>query len=831
MGTALVTLPDGKRAKITFDSQEQLDATVHDLVSSSKEEKQEAMIHGDHKTSDAIADTGLSLASGAVAGLAGGANYLGTLIATQDPAAAKSVQEETQNRLTHQPTTEGGKKITETLAKPFQWLAGKADQAGEWVSQKTGSPALGAAANVALQSAPGAVLPAARALMRGGSAAAEGMSAEMNARPRQEPFIGENPPSAAQTPPIAQQPPSELTASAIPRTAQPVSAPTVPQQPPTAPNLSTTEAPRPPMSDVGGGPLPSAPAETPPKTSSGGQGAAQSQGATQTPPSPNEQRAKAYASSVGLDWTRLGTGVRKALTGIAQDSEALQRLNPDNVRRQAHLESLRVPIKSATRAQITGDAVDARREAIVSKTREGERIREADAQSNRDIQANLEVLRGRVAGRRGTLAEPVDKAGNPNPASIRGATSPPSRVGQASQKVVRDKSKWSKKGYDALFERARQTDPTAQAPLTPVTDLLTENPDIQHLGWVTKWLNTAAKAKAEREKARLSPEERATAEAKGNAPVQMDSVTLNELHDLRALANKHGGGADGHYAALLKKSVDQAMQHVPEGAKAWKTAIKAYVKHQEEFEDQDVVRALGNNKKGSTSPSVSHEKTWQKVATGPLQQLKELKRTMLTGGTSQLRMQGRKAFRELRAETVNQILEPARNVTAVDAHQRSILTATALRRAINKIPRENLEEILGKKNTRELYDILKARDILGNRATESGTVPNALVLVEKVLGHIPVVGTAAKAGLKGASIAKEFVQSGKMADEATTTPLAEAQKAASKSKPAKQARKKTERARREQIYREIEGSGPTLGSAPAPASEPTLGDIPKKPVQ
>src|SRR6266567_1741543 len=112
MGQALVTLPDGKKARITFDTQAQLDATIDDLTASKEP---------GHPISDAFAETGLHLATGAAAGLAGGLNYLGTLVATQDPQAAKAVQEQTQEKLTYQPKTKGGKAVTEGISKPFQW--------------------------------------------------------------------------------------------------------------------------------------------------------------------------------------------------------------------------------------------------------------------------------------------------------------------------------------------------------------------------------------------------------------------------------------------------------------------------------------------------------------------------------------------------------------------------------------------------------------------------------------------------------------------------------------------------------------------------------------
>jgi hypothetical protein len=101
-----------------------------------------------------MAEEGAHLATGAIGGLAGGINYLGTLAATRDPDAAKAVQEETQNKLTYQPRTLMGQKVQGVVDYIPSKIASKANQAGEYVSDKTGSPALGAAVNTGLQAAP-----------------------------------------------------------------------------------------------------------------------------------------------------------------------------------------------------------------------------------------------------------------------------------------------------------------------------------------------------------------------------------------------------------------------------------------------------------------------------------------------------------------------------------------------------------------------------------------------------------------------------------------------------------------------------------------------------
>lgn len=779
MPNAIVTLPDGRRARVTFDSPEQLDATVNDLVKAHPEpglgsvNPKTGHVRGvNDMITEAIGEPALKAVTGAAGAIAGG---VGGLARGAGAGAASLAQGEGWERarnaftdeatetihgvgeaMTREPKTRIGKAATKIAETPFTLLARGADVAGRKTAEVTGSPALGAAVNTGIQALPALISPAARGVTR----LARG----------------------ARTPPAAA---AEMSASGAPRQAP---------------------------SEVG-----DVPRETPPPSQAapGAPGAAPPAGGSpSTPPSPNAARAQAYARTIGLDWARLGAGTRKALETIAQDAGALDRLNPEAVKRQAHLESLRVPVR-ATRGQLERDPVQLRREAIASNTAEGQPIRDVDIAANRDLQANLEVLRGRVGGLKGGTHEPITEEGVPAATpSIRAGTKTPTQVGEAAQKAVREKAKWSKKGYQALYKVARETEPEASVPLQPVTELLQSNPEIQHLGWVQGWLNKAAKVKA--------PE--------GGEPVAMTDAKLAELHDLRSKANDiaRTGGKEGYYAGQVVKAIDQAMQAAPEGAAAWKRANDAFRRHQEEFADQGVIRQLGTQKKGGADRALALEKTWKSVAAGPLDSLRQVKRTLMTGGTAETRAAGRRAWRDIRAETVNRILEDARNVTGADETERAILTEAALRRSINRIPRENLEELLGKGNVRELMNILRARRIttrspVGGRTTQSGTVPNALVLFEKVLKHLP--GGQYVVGAKNAI--RDLGERGaaeRAAQEATVSPLEQAARDVQTSRP------NYARERRQAQYDVLERSGPSI-PAGAPSQPLPIGAALKPPPQ
>ena len=743
MPQAEVQLPDGKKARIEFTDQAQLDATITDLVKSHAAPTP----HGKNaleSVTNAVGEpalqavTGLGASAwGGVKGIARGAGEAAGALASGQGAgkaadaftdAASEEISRAQADLTYQPRTVEGRAVSGAVQSPFrliaqgaEWAGGKAAQGTQKGLEKLGvsEPAAaraGAAVGATVDTA-GQVLAPGAALKTIGRLARPAAAAEEAGR-------GTDPP-----------PPRGTEGSTLP-----------PSEGPLEPE--------------------------------------------------NLTRAKAYAARNGLDWTRLGAGTRKALESVAKDATALEKLDPEALKRQAMLGGFRVPIRT-TRGNLTRDPVELRREAIASRTEAGAPIRDLDVGANRDLQANLEVLRGRLARQKGGLHEANEEEEAALGPSIRRPTAPRADVGaKVQQEALGAKAEQSKKGYQALYKQARETEPMAQAQVAPLHELLDKNPDIQHLGWVKGWLNKAAQV-------------RGAKVAEGESP-RLESATLNELHDLRteATAVARAGGIDGHYAGQVIKAIDAVMDEVPEGARAWKSAISAFRKHQEEFKDQPIIRDLIGRKKGTSSNTVPLEKTVDKIHASSLDDIKRLKTSLLTGGTKATRTAGKQAWAAVRAETVNRILEDARNVVATDESEREVLTAAALRKSVNRIGRERLEEIVGKRTTDELYQYVRAARITRTqpaaRVTESGTVPNALVMAEKLLSHIPG-GNLVRGGAHWLKSLKERGAAAGQARRAMETPLEQAAREAEARTSTPRQRQEAATLRNMRKYQSLEG--------------------------
>lgn len=455
--------------------------------------------------------------------------------------------------------------------------------------------------------------------------------------------------------------------------------------------------------------------------------------------------AEKYAGSVGLDWNALADSVKGALTDIAKNAGDLTQLDPQALARYARLQALEPPVP-ATRGQITRDPVQLRNEGNISATNEGAPIRDTHLAANNALLANLERLKGQVAGSGKTAAVATNAE----------------EAGAAIQGAARGKAAAGKASYDNLFKAARETEPNATAPLTPVTDLLTSNPEIQHLGWVQSWLNKAAKLKG----------------GKAGEPVALTDATLGELADLRSQASAiaRTGGKEGFYAGSVVGAIDEAMQAVPAGAKAWRTALDAFKAHKTEFSEQGAVGKLVDNA-SRTDRATALERTIDTITNGPIEGIRQVKRSLLTGGDATTRTAGRQAMREIRAGVIERIKREATPSPAENIDGSPNLSAAKLKQALDKLGPQRLDEIFGAGTSKQLASIMQAtkdvKTLPPSAAVGSSTLANVLAFLGKGVEKIPLVGGPAVDLVRGAAKLREIGSAARTAEKANTTPLSE----------------------------------------------------------
>jgi hypothetical protein len=454
----------------------------------------------------------------------------------------------------------------------------------------------------------------------------------------------------------------------------------------------------------------------------------------------NLAKAQTYAADrMGVDWNSLSKQVQDKLTTIAADAGKLDQLDPAAIAREAKLQSLKVPVP-ATRGQITRDPVAIRNEGNVSETNAGKPIRDVHLAANQALLDNLDVLKGKVSGTGKTAATATTAE----------------QTGASVQSAARAKLDVAKAKVKALYDKADKAGETLQTVDTKkVLDTVSDSIDQPHYSYAQSWL----KANAER--------------------VKSGEITVRDLEKLRqqAVAKALNGGEDAHYAGQLIKSLDEVTEGA--GGKLYQQARAARKAQALEFEEQGAVSDLVSNA-SRTDRATALESTTKTITNGSLEDVRKIKKTLLTGGDEVTRASGKKAWRDVRAQVVQDIKDASTKGVALNSDGTPNLGASALKRAVDKYGPEKLEEIFGAGSSKEIYKILDAaREVKTappSAAVGSSTVQNLLAFLEKGIEKVPVLGTPVVEVARGVSQLRKIGAGGREAKNALKTPLTEALK-------------------------------------------------------
>lgn len=486
-------------------------------------------------------------------------------------------------------------------------------------------------------------------------------------------------------------------------------------------------------------------AEETPGTGTAATGTTATSAAPAAAETPNVIRAKEYvANSLGLDWDALSQSVKDKLGSVAQDATALEQLDPQAVAREIKFQSLNPPVP-ATRGTITRDPVAMRNEGNVSATDAGKPIRDINLAANQALLDNLDTLKGKVSGVGKTAA----------------TATTPEQTGASVQGAARAKldfaAKKTKQFYDEADASAEGAMPVSAAPLLD-------------------WLKDPANARnAPFLKSALSD----YMDESGN-------ISAKNLERIRQEATANANGppsATTHFAGKARAVIDQMADG--SGGELYAKARAARKAQGTEFEQQGAVSDLVSNA-SRTDRTTALEGTTKAIISGPLEGVRTIKRTLLTGGDEATRTAGRQAWRDVRSQVIEDIKQAATKDVALNPDGSPKLNAGALKRSIDRYGPEKLDEIFGAGTTKQLYKILDvARDTVPppSGIAGSSTVANVLAFLEKGLSKVPVGGDLVVGAAKLVGKAREIGAGSREAAKAQATPLSEvAAKVASKAK-------------------------------------------------
>lgn len=625
------------------------------------------------------ADVAASLVSGAVAPMVGGivkatgyAREGVEKLFGSDPGDANAAAAKLEESLTWSPRTDTGKKVMADVHKGMQAFEDWSDKQGGQAAQAVLAAGTKAAEVAKSFGAPQAVvdfIETHKEQLAAGYGAAT--KTTINAVPLA--LGGE----AARVPGKIAEVGERLGAAPKPAATSP------PATAPTAPVLETVSAPRGTPSTIGEGPTPT-PSESTPRA-----------------------RAETYArDKLGVAWDDLAERTRAKLERVATDANGLERLKPEAVKRQAVLEGLKVPIKT-TAGKLNRDSSQLLKEQGAAATDAGKSIRDTDVAAERGLRQNVEVLIDRL---RGIGKSQAPKRSLDDKEGVGAAVA--GRETETPGALTR-KQQQAKARTQLAYKKARETEPNARVAADPMYEFVRGNPEvlnpaIQHLSWLNGWLKKAGIEKLDEE---------------GKPTGEKRPIKLSELDDLRkkALSIAKGGGDSAHYAGEVISAIDKTFEEVPDAAKNWKAARDAHKSERSEFANQQAIERLVGTKGGAygTDPKTALEDVWKvSVKNAKIDEIRQLKRSLLGGPDAATRLQGKQALRELRAETARDLLRTITKKVSTNEAGETNITAESINNWINGIGgREKLEVVIGRKATNDLMKIREAAQIVKTEPT------------------------------------------------------------------------------------------------------------------
>jgi len=494
-------------------------------------------------------------------------------------------------------------------------------------------------------------------------------------------------------------------------------------------------------------------------------------------------------SKTGYKWDELPQGLKDKLTIVARDPESLKKLEPETIEREARAERLNMPISRGDAARNLGQQT---REDLVKKVGDENPIRDMRSAQDTALHGAMDEVRKST----GAIAKTGEQIGE-----------------SVQDEGIRGKKAASKSAYDAAFDKARATEPKASVSADPLYEALAKNPDIQELGFLEKWLKKAQieqKGEGPGAPVQLSTDigKALKARAKGGKSeevLERRPIPLTELQHLRETAAgiaRSAHGSEKYFAGKLVKAIDKSFDKIPAAAKAWKEARDLFKAHQKEFEEQGIIKALGDNKRNSSDRRVDVEKTVAKVLKSSKADIGALKKTLTTGGTQATRGAGTRAWRNIQAGVLDALKKKAEGKRGIKGEKGQAQFGSQFLDLFNELEANGkIDAIFDAPQAAKLREIAKGvadvrtkadKGISGADTAMNLKVENTLSKLEKTAKlpwggkYIAGVAKVAKGIVKAGETEREFAN-------AKTTPVTEAAETASKA--AKKSDKKARRSR------------------------------------
>jgi hypothetical protein len=429
-------------------------------------------------------------------------------------------------------------------------------------------------------------------------------------------------------------------------------------------------------------------------------------------------RAEERVGQAGLDWGKLPIAIRKRLSDLAMDAASFDKLSPEAMKRLVQMEGLPIPMKGEagpTKGQITRDPSQLRTEKQLSQMEAGRPIEDRYVAQNKALIDNLDT----VAGKGSAKEKSAEEIGS-----------------QVAEKALGAKQKEAKAKVSDLYRKANQSAESAETVSPyPLIDYVHDHPNAASVGWI---LDRLKKQQIVTDK-----------DALGQPQISRD-ISLREVSELRKVAERVGksGGEGSGWAPEVKAILDTMIEG--KGGEEFTKAREAFKTYKSEFDNQKAVRQLLENTGGkySSDRKVALEDVFEKsIVRGSIEDVRNLRESLLNAESKGTRKQGRKALNDLAAQTVRYIRDEATKGPK-DSSGTAEVSVPKLKQAMDRIGDDKLDLIVGKTSADQLRSIVSTAEDLKTspprRIAGSDTALNALTWMNHFLDHIPGVGPVMK---------------------------------------------------------------------------------------
>lgn len=424
---------------------------------------------------------------------------------------------------------------------------------------------------------------------------------------------------------------------------------------------------------------------------------------------------EAKLTADGIDLKSMTEEARTKLAEMAHSASVATATNPAAMARQVRLESLPVPIKTATQGQLSKDFAQNRLEqSLVKSATSGAPLREAFEKTDDALIQNLDKMRADTGSR---IVNEGDAGRS---------------VSAAVQKRIDD----SMGNVDRLYNEARaKGELSGQIDLDPLTAFMNRNP------------GTNPYAESTLKAMKLAQEDKF-----GNL-MPTHSISLDELERVRQRATKVAGtSADGtirHDAGQLVKQIDE-MIPADAGGDAYRAARAARREHAMQFEEPGVIDTV-TGMSSRTDRKVPFEDVFKKtVVNGSIDDLRALKAQLSARNTAApyaIPGESRQALKDIQGQTIQYLKDEATK----NAHGQ--VSEAGLRRAYDSIGAEKMDMLFGSTVNKQFQNFLEAVKDLKvppkGSTNPSGTAGELMDWVDRLLGMAPggkIIGAVAKGG-------------------------------------------------------------------------------------